>query len=355
MPLGDSSRVVVGEPVAAIGSPFGQTTSLTVGVVSATERSIDSLTSTTASSTRSRPTRRSTAGTPAGRSSTPRASDRDQRADPERVRNRRGRRLRRAHQLGEALDGAADRRPARCATPGSASRRRPSPRDRRAARATEPRAAPRSRASSRKPRRRGRASRRRRRSRSSRASGSGLAATSSWPSTASRRHGRGRRAGGHQHLCPVRRDHLYGLAGGERRAAGHARRAAGRSRRAPAASPVQSLAGAGAHRGRDPARRQPRAPARLRGRQLPARLRRPAVQHRPAAAADARDDGRPRRRPGRLRRPAVRDPPARRVLVPRRLRRLPRLPRASPAGVRRAARTRPGRSTSTSTTARRTT
>jgi 2-alkenal reductase len=44
VPLGDSSRVVVGEPVAAIGSPFGNTDSLTVGVVSAT-RSIASLTS----------------------------------------------------------------------------------------------------------------------------------------------------------------------------------------------------------------------------------------------------------------------------------------------------------------------
>ena len=45
LPLGDSSRVVVGEPVAAIGSPFGQENSLAVGVVSATERSIASLTS----------------------------------------------------------------------------------------------------------------------------------------------------------------------------------------------------------------------------------------------------------------------------------------------------------------------
>jgi S1-C subfamily serine protease len=45
VPLGDSSRVVVGEPVAAIGSPFGQESSLAVGVVSATERSIESLTS----------------------------------------------------------------------------------------------------------------------------------------------------------------------------------------------------------------------------------------------------------------------------------------------------------------------
>jgi S1-C subfamily serine protease len=45
VPLGDSSRVVVGEPVAAIGSPFGNESSLTVGVVSATRRSIASLTS----------------------------------------------------------------------------------------------------------------------------------------------------------------------------------------------------------------------------------------------------------------------------------------------------------------------
>jgi 2-alkenal reductase len=45
VPLGDSTEVVVGEPVAAIGSPFGQMSSLSVGVVSATERSIASLTS----------------------------------------------------------------------------------------------------------------------------------------------------------------------------------------------------------------------------------------------------------------------------------------------------------------------
>jgi len=45
VPLGDSAQVVVGEPVAAIGSPFGNENSLGVGVVSATHRSIDSLTS----------------------------------------------------------------------------------------------------------------------------------------------------------------------------------------------------------------------------------------------------------------------------------------------------------------------
>lgn len=45
LPLGDSSSVAVGEPVAAIGSPFGNENSLAVGVVSATQRSIESLTS----------------------------------------------------------------------------------------------------------------------------------------------------------------------------------------------------------------------------------------------------------------------------------------------------------------------
>jgi 2-alkenal reductase len=45
VPLGDSSRVVVGEAVAAIGSPFGNESSLLTGVVSATERSIEALTS----------------------------------------------------------------------------------------------------------------------------------------------------------------------------------------------------------------------------------------------------------------------------------------------------------------------
>ena len=43
VPLGNSSGVVVGAPVAAIGSPFGKQTSLSVGVVSAIGRSIGSL------------------------------------------------------------------------------------------------------------------------------------------------------------------------------------------------------------------------------------------------------------------------------------------------------------------------
>jgi S1-C subfamily serine protease len=42
--LGDDSELVVGQPVAAIGSPFGEQQSLSVGVVSATDRSVESLT-----------------------------------------------------------------------------------------------------------------------------------------------------------------------------------------------------------------------------------------------------------------------------------------------------------------------
>jgi S1-C subfamily serine protease len=42
--LGDDSKLVVGQPVAAIGSPFGEQQSLSVGVVSATDRSVESLT-----------------------------------------------------------------------------------------------------------------------------------------------------------------------------------------------------------------------------------------------------------------------------------------------------------------------
>ena len=45
VPLGDSSRVRAGDPVAAMGSPFGNEDSIAVGVVSAVHRSIDSLVS----------------------------------------------------------------------------------------------------------------------------------------------------------------------------------------------------------------------------------------------------------------------------------------------------------------------
>ena len=42
--LGNDSELEVGEPVAAIGSPFGEQRSLSVGVVSATDRAVKSLT-----------------------------------------------------------------------------------------------------------------------------------------------------------------------------------------------------------------------------------------------------------------------------------------------------------------------
>jgi S1-C subfamily serine protease len=42
--LGDDAELQVGEPVAAIGSPFGEQRSLSVGVVSATDRAVKSLT-----------------------------------------------------------------------------------------------------------------------------------------------------------------------------------------------------------------------------------------------------------------------------------------------------------------------
>lgn len=44
VPLGDSASAAVGDPVAAIGSPLGNETTLTTGVVSAIHRSIDAIT-----------------------------------------------------------------------------------------------------------------------------------------------------------------------------------------------------------------------------------------------------------------------------------------------------------------------
>ena len=44
LPLGTTKGLKVGAPVAAIGSPFGEEQSLSVGIISATDRSIDSLT-----------------------------------------------------------------------------------------------------------------------------------------------------------------------------------------------------------------------------------------------------------------------------------------------------------------------
>jgi S1-C subfamily serine protease len=45
LPFGSTSEIKVGDPVAAIGSPFGEEQSLSVGVVSALNRDIESLTS----------------------------------------------------------------------------------------------------------------------------------------------------------------------------------------------------------------------------------------------------------------------------------------------------------------------
>jgi len=42
--LGDDRDLVVGQPVAAIGSPFGEQQSLSLGIVSATDRTVESLT-----------------------------------------------------------------------------------------------------------------------------------------------------------------------------------------------------------------------------------------------------------------------------------------------------------------------
>ena len=44
LPLGSNASIAVGSPVAAIGSPFGEQESLSVGVVSGLDRTIDSLT-----------------------------------------------------------------------------------------------------------------------------------------------------------------------------------------------------------------------------------------------------------------------------------------------------------------------
>ena len=110
VPLGNSSRVVVGAPVAAIGSPFGNVDSLSVGVVSAIRRSIPSLTSrynlVDAIQTDA-PINHGNSGGPLFDAQGPR--DRDQRSDSlERLRlGLRGGRLRRPDRLGASLDAGS--------------------------------------------------------------------------------------------------------------------------------------------------------------------------------------------------------------------------------------------------------
>ena len=112
-------------PVAAIGSPFNEQSSLSVGVVSATDRTIDSLTSgysvsdaiQTDAPINQRQLRRA-----AVRRQGPR--DRDQRPDPLDERHRRGRRLRDPDRHGAARARAARPHAAGSRTRTSASRRR---------------------------------------------------------------------------------------------------------------------------------------------------------------------------------------------------------------------------------------
>ena len=99
MSIGDSSQVVVGEPVMAIGNPLGLSGTVTTGIVSALDRPVTTQAAESqearpgsagpaasrhpaaadrfgrrSSPTRSRPPRRSTPATPAARSSRPTAS-----------------------------------------------------------------------------------------------------------------------------------------------------------------------------------------------------------------------------------------------------------------------------------------
>ncbi len=70
--LGDSDQVAVGDPVLAIGSPLALTDTVTAGIVSALDRTIETQDAggSPATTRRSRPTPRSTTATPAARCST---------------------------------------------------------------------------------------------------------------------------------------------------------------------------------------------------------------------------------------------------------------------------------------------
>ena len=123
--LGDDDDLVVGQPVAAIGSPFGEQHSLSVGIISATDRSVESLTEFQIEGAI-----QTDASINPGNSGGP-LLDADasviginQQIETESRRQRRGR-LRDPDLGGQALDRAARSKTARPNTPTSASRPRP--------------------------------------------------------------------------------------------------------------------------------------------------------------------------------------------------------------------------------------
>ena len=107
--LGSLDDVEVGDPVAAIGSPFGERQSLSVGVVSATDRSIPSLTAVP--DRRRDPDRRLDQPRQLGRAAARRREprDRDQPADRHHLGRQPGRRLRRADRPRRSVDRPASR------------------------------------------------------------------------------------------------------------------------------------------------------------------------------------------------------------------------------------------------------
>ena len=108
--LGRTADVRVGEPVAAIGSPFGEQGSLSIGVVSAKNRTIEALTDFSIS--RRDPDRRRRQPGQLRRTAARRARpvDRDQLADPVVGRGKRRRRVRDLGRQRPALDRADPRR-----------------------------------------------------------------------------------------------------------------------------------------------------------------------------------------------------------------------------------------------------
>ena len=107
LPLGSEDDVEVGEGVAAIGSPFGEEQSLSVGIVSASDRAIESLTDF-----RIEGAIQTDASINPGNSGGPlidaeRRGRRDQPADPDLLRGQRGGRLRGPDRSRPALDRGA--------------------------------------------------------------------------------------------------------------------------------------------------------------------------------------------------------------------------------------------------------